>query len=56
MFPSTTGLDLMDAAAIMAPDGDQDIGRRAEDLRKFILPLQESNTVIEKVSKSIFSS
>ena len=40
----------MDAATILAPDGDQDTGRRAEVLRKFIVPLQESNTVIERVS------
>ena len=40
----------MDAATFMAPDGDQDTGRRAEGLRKFIVPLQESNTVIERVS------
>ena len=40
----------MDAATIMAPDGDQDTGRRAEVLRKFIVPLQESNSVIERVS------
>ncbi|XP_072040135.1 delta(3,5)-Delta(2,4)-dienoyl-CoA isomerase, mitochondrial-like isoform X1 [Amphiura filiformis] len=52
----TAGLDLMDAATIMAPDGDQDIGRRAEVLRKFIIPLQESNTVIERCLKPVIAA
>lgn len=52
----TAGLDLMDAATLMSPPEGVDVGRRAAELRKFILPLQESNNVIEKCLKPVIAA
>ena len=53
----TAGLDVMEVGAeLMTPKEDQDVGRRAMQLRKIIQSFQRSFTVIEEVSEANISS
>eukprot|EP00455_Lapot_gusevi_P026869 TRINITY_DN2835_c0_g1_i1.p1 TRINITY_DN2835_c0_g1~~TRINITY_DN2835_c0_g1_i1.p1 ORF type:complete len:299 (+),score=97.65 TRINITY_DN2835_c0_g1_i1:59-898(+) len=50
----TAGLDLMDAAGtIMADKPDQDVSRRAFDMRAYVLELQESFMAIENIPQPV---
>ena len=45
----TVGLDLADFAGLLNNEGDDDVSRKAFQLRKTILSMQNSFNVIEKV-------
>lgn len=52
----TSGLDLMSAASIFAPDPDKDVARRAFDLMRFVRFAQDSFSVIEKCNKPVIAA
>lgn len=52
----TTGLDLMDFAGSLMGSSEDDIGRRAFQLRRLITDLQESFDVIEKCRQPVIAA